>query len=88
LEKIVGELQQELDARPKVAIEASRRELEERNAQLESTNLQLKDALNRITELENLLNEKESDLLAISRACTELETENEKVCDGCIIFAL
>jgi hypothetical protein len=79
LDKIVGELQQELDARPKVAIEASRRELEERNAQLESTNLQLKDALNRITELENLLNEKESDLLAISRACTELETENEKL---------
>jgi len=35
--------------------------------------------LNRITELENLLNEKESDLLAISRACTELETENEKL---------
>lgn len=48
--------------------------------QLESTTSQLKDALNRVNHLETLLNEKESDLQAISKACSELETENEKVC--------
>ncbi|GJQ09442.1 hypothetical protein GpartN1_g1233.t1 [Galdieria partita] len=82
LERIVAELQQELDSQPKRAIEATKRELDEKDARLESTNSQLKDALDRIGHLENLLSEKESDLEAISRACTELETENEKLRDS------
>ncbi|GJD09702.1 General vesicular transport factor p115 [Galdieria sulphuraria] len=82
LERIVAELQQELDSQSKIAIESTRKELDERNARLESTNLQLKDALDRIAYLENLLNEKEADLQSISRACTDLETENEKLRGG------
>eukprot|EP00871_Galdieria_phlegrea_P005805 jgi/Galph1/711/GphlegSOOS_G5485.1 len=79
LQKIVDELQKELDAQPKMAVASMKKDLDEKNSSLESLNGQLQDSLKRIEQLESQLTEKETDLKAISRACSELETENEKV---------